>query len=62
MGNEVIIAFYVAVPIVILAAAFVYYLSRRREDIERAVRDTAAMSPDEEDAAVGGTPSQHQAR
>ncbi|QDG50100.1 hypothetical protein FIV42_04925 [Persicimonas caeni] len=38
MGDELFIAFYIATPIVLLAAAFVYYLYRRREDIERVSR------------------------
>lgn len=35
MGDELFITFYIATPIVLLAAAFVYYLHRRKEDIER---------------------------
>ena len=35
MADELFIAFYIAVPIVLLAAAFAYYMYRRREDIEK---------------------------
>ncbi len=35
MADELFIAFYIAVPIVLLVAAFVYYIHRRREDIEK---------------------------
>jgi hypothetical protein len=38
MEDELFIMFYVAVPIVLLAAAFVYYMYRRREDIEKVSR------------------------
>jgi hypothetical protein len=38
MEDELFIMFYIAVPIVLLAAAFVYYMYRRREDIEKARR------------------------
>ncbi len=56
MGDEVIIAFYIAVPIVILAAAFVYYVYRRGEDIERADEASAAM-PAEDEFTAAETPS-----
>lgn len=35
MGDELFITFYIATPIVLLAAAFVYYLHCRKQDIER---------------------------
>lgn len=38
MADELFIMFYIATPIVLLAAAFVYYMYRRREDIEKVSR------------------------
>lgn len=35
MEDEIFIAFYVAIPVVILVAGFVYYMNRRKEDLER---------------------------
>jgi Flp pilus assembly protein TadB len=57
MEDELFIMFYVAVPIVLLAAAFVYYMYRRREDIEKAERSQTAAREEGEIR-----PGQHQRR
>lgn len=56
MGDEIIIAFYIAVPIVLLASAFVYYLSRRGEDIEKVNEAMRNQTEDKEAAVRPGQP------
>ncbi len=35
MADNFFIVFYIAVPVVLLTAAFAYYISERREDVEK---------------------------
>jgi hypothetical protein len=51
MPEELFLVFYITVPVVLLAAAFAFYLYQRREDIEHTNR-TQVPPPDDGEQPV----------
>ncbi|MFP4597606.1 MAG: hypothetical protein ACLFVJ_05100 [Persicimonas sp.] len=51
MADNFFIVFYIAVPVVLLTAAFAYYVSQRREDIEDVSQRQVPPAEDRDRAA-----------